>query len=312
MNTITRIINIAALSLATTAGTTYASALDDNPLGGPQQRSGSAVERSVEAREGFGEQRTRRRPANDENIMGAALQALNRAADEALHLTEAQRSSLDAIRADFEASVQAFREANADALEALREEAKGLREAMQAGDQTAREQMKNIRERMGELRENAPSFKDIRASVEAVLTEAQKTFVVDAMEDIRAAAMERGRRMQGDGDNAGPLDGMGAARGEGQRAEMRQREAPEGAVQLRELAARLQTLPEGDRARITELLEAMISQVEADNGIDPAETLEQIRERGERGELRNRGQRDGEPRQRRRGGNREQTDGGAA
>lgn len=290
MNTITHIISITALTIASFAGTASALAPEDNPLGGPKQDRPSAVERTLDANDGFGNERNRRRPANEQSIMGAALRSLNAAADEALHLTDAQREMLDEIRTEFEASVRQFREANGETIQALREEGRALREAVQAGDETAREQFAQIREKMTALRENAPSFADIRESMQSVLTQDQQQFVANAMDEIRNVARDRGERARR-GNAQGPLEGMGAMEDmDRQRPTMGDRNPPESALQLRELAARLQGLPEADRTRIVELIEAMISKVEADNGIDPKDSLKNARQRGQRNEQRERNQ----------------------
>jgi len=296
-----RPITTAALALTLAAGTALAASPDENPLGGPTQTERSAVERSMESREGFGMNRARYRAANPQNLMGAAIRALDEAADEALHLTESQRRALDEIRAEFDDAVQAFREDNAETLQALRERGAELRELVQAGDEAARGAMQELRAEMQAIRESAPSFEEIRGSIEAVFNDAQKAFIEDAIQELQAVAQERGRR----GTRGGPMDGMGGApgagMGEGMGAARGERPEPSAdALQLREIAARLQNLPDEDRARITQLLEAMIAQVEADRGIDPAEALERMRERGA-GADRPQRERRGEGRQRRGG-----------
>jgi hypothetical protein len=279
-----RSLTTAAMALALAAGTAIGAAPKDNPLGGPKQQQGSAVERSMDAREGFGMNRARNRAANPQNLMGAAIRALDEAADQALHLTDDQKRALEEIRAEFDQAVKAFREDNAEALQALRERGAEIRELMRAGDESARELMAEIRTEMQAIREAAPAFDDIRESMEAIFTDDQKAFVENAMQELVAAAQERRQRAQAQGER-GPLEGMrgdrpGAA-GDGNQMGQRVRpEATEATRQLREIAARLQNLPEEDRARITELLEAMIAQVEADRGINPIDAIQRIRQRG--------------------------------
>ena len=203
----TTTLKLAALTVALVAGTVAAAepAPPANPLGGPAQQTDSAIERSQEAREGFGMRRSRFRAANEQNLMGAALRALNEAADQALHLSDEQRKALADIRSEFEGAAREFRNEHQEELQAMQKQARELREKLQAGDEAAQAAMGELREQMQAIRENAPKFADIRANIEEVLSEDQLEFVQGAMAQLLEEAQRRGRR----GQMGGPLEGMG-------------------------------------------------------------------------------------------------------
>ncbi|MCE9620255.1 MAG: hypothetical protein K8R92_10150 [Planctomycetes bacterium] len=117
------------------------------------------------------------------------------------------QAKAEAIKAQYEASMKTWKDANADKLKALAEQAKGQG---QKPDKATMEQLKA-------LRESAPKPEESQKQIFALLTEPQqadfKTKLEANEKKMKALGVRRGEDEMGDGKGKGPGKGKGGPGG---------------------------------------------------------------------------------------------------
>lgn len=158
-----------------------------------------------------------------------AVRGLNKAAKESpeLALTDEQKESIKEIGREFQAEMKAFRDEHKEEFGAMRERAgergeqgergaRGKKDKDRAvrGERAERgaqgdemkerpspEEMQRTREKMAELRSQAPSGQDSKKKLWSVLTPAQQEAVQKQVESIRAKRQEQVDKAMDRGDN---------------------------------------------------------------------------------------------------------------